>query len=42
VGSAFSLAELGVARPIVVGWAAPFLCLAAALLLTSWPRRAQA
>ena len=40
--SAFSLAELHVARPIVVGWAAPFLCLAAALLLTSWPSRARA
>jgi lipopolysaccharide export LptBFGC system permease protein LptF len=40
--SAFSLAELGVARPIVVGWAAPFLCLAAALLLTSWRPRARA
>ena len=40
--SAFSLAELGVARPIVMGWAGTFLCLAAALLLTSFPSRARA
>ena len=42
VRSAFSLAELHVARPIVVGWASPVLCLAAALLLISWPTRARA
>lgn len=42
VRSAFSLAELGVAKPIVVGWASPVLCLAAALLLTSFPSRARA
>jgi hypothetical protein len=40
--SAFSLAELGVARPIVIGWAGTFLCLAAALLTTSWRPRARA
>ena len=40
--SAFSLAELGVAGPIVMGWAGTFLCLAAALLTTSWPSRARA
>ena len=41
VMSAFSLAELGVARPIVLGWAGTFLCLAAALLITSFPSRAR-
>ena len=40
--SGFSLAELGVARPIVIGWAGTFLCLAAALLITSFPSRARA
>jgi lipopolysaccharide export LptBFGC system permease protein LptF len=39
---AFTLAQLGVARPIVIGWAGTFLCLAAALLTTSWPARAAA
>jgi hypothetical protein len=40
--SAFSLAELGAARPIVIGWAGTFLCLAAALLITSSRSRARA
>jgi len=40
--SAFSLAELGVARPIVMGWAGTLLCFAAALLTTSWRSRARA
>jgi lipopolysaccharide export LptBFGC system permease protein LptF len=40
--SAFTLAQLGVAKPIMIGWAGTFLCLAAALLTTSWRPRARA